>query len=239
LTETATATAAATAQQVFGAGQQLPHLQTVLVAASPLPELEVPPSQTVSHSRYPDEGYEDLKEEDPASMPKHSLVLGPGDAARIVQCCPNLRSLGALVVGEGVTALKLAPLLLLTQLTCLGIAGEGCDDAVAAQVLARLTSELRACLLLGPHVEHGLCRGVCGGCRAVMMPWLFKCWKLLQVGDIKYSVLFVCCSCVLLQAAGVSGGTSSLRVTAQMSLLMLPAGVHSNPGCLQACGAST
>jgi hypothetical protein len=138
MTEGATATAAAALQQVFGAGQQLPHLQTVLLAASPLPELEVLEG---CYDRDPQDygyciGLQDLREEDVASMPKHSLVLSPGDAARIVQCCPNLRSLGAVLVGKGLTAAELAPLLLLTQLPCLGIAGEGCDDAVAGQVLA-------------------------------------------------------------------------------------------------------
>jgi hypothetical protein len=167
LIEGAAATAAAAVQQMFGAGQQLPHLHTMLVAASPLPELEVSPSQTVSHSRYPDEGYQDLFEEDVKHMPKHSLVLGPGDAARIVQCCPNLRSLGALVVGEGVVVSELAPLLLLTQLTCLGIAGGGCDDAVAGRVLARMSGgqhgEFCGGWLLGWHVYHSPSGEGCGG----------------------------------------------------------------------------
>jgi hypothetical protein len=72
--------------------------------------------------------YNMWEEVGPAGLAENSLVLGPGDAALLVNCCPALQHVAMLAVEEGVPASDLAPLLQLNALTYLGIGGIGCDD---------------------------------------------------------------------------------------------------------------
>jgi hypothetical protein len=72
---------------------------------------------------------------------KRGLLLGPSSAGQIAACCPALQALGVLIVDTALAAADLQPLLQLSALTHLELGGEGCDDAVAEQLLAKLTGE--------------------------------------------------------------------------------------------------
>jgi hypothetical protein len=68
-----------------------------------------------------------------------SVLLRNGDADRIVKSCPALQSLGTLAIAEGLPHDQVLPLLQLNALTQLSIGGYGCTDAVAEQLLAKMT----------------------------------------------------------------------------------------------------
>jgi hypothetical protein len=69
----------------------------------------------------------------------YCLNISGTDAADIARCCPALKELGVALLDEHVEADDLAPLLQLSGLRELSIAGEGCTDGVAEAVLAKLT----------------------------------------------------------------------------------------------------
>jgi hypothetical protein len=63
--------------------------------------------------------------------------VGPGDVARLVECCPALKSLE--VPGLVQPGVDMGPLTALTALTDLFVGGEVVDDGVASSVLAKMT----------------------------------------------------------------------------------------------------
>jgi hypothetical protein len=72
-----------------------------------------------------------------------NLLFGPGDAQRLVDCCPALQELGCVALSADADSSSLLPLLQLSRLTSLVIGGTMCGDA-DAELLARFTGELTA-----------------------------------------------------------------------------------------------
>jgi hypothetical protein len=71
-----------------------------------------------------------------------NLLLTPGDAQQLVDCCPALQELGCVSLSDADSS-SLLPLLQLSALTSLEIGGTMCGDNEAEQ-LAKLTGELAA-----------------------------------------------------------------------------------------------
>jgi hypothetical protein len=110
--------AEAAAQHMFGPERPLPKLKYITITGPDNFGHNWPQPQAVtSRSRLP---------------------LHPGDISRLVSSCPGLRGLGFVALAEGVTADGAAPLLQL-PLWSLNIGSLGFDDAVAEQVLAKMT----------------------------------------------------------------------------------------------------
>jgi hypothetical protein len=108
------------ARHMFRQGQLMPQLQRFLIAGC--------------DSDWGGDARDALEE-----FSDWSVLLQDGDADRIVTSCPALQSLGTLAIAEGLPQSQLLPLLQLTALTELGIGGDGCTDAVAEQLLAKMT----------------------------------------------------------------------------------------------------
>jgi hypothetical protein len=110
--------AAAAAQHMFPAGRVRPQLQRMRIAGTAQ-------DRWANHQA---DGY-------------LGLVLGPGDAAQLVSCCPQLQELGPVMVRQYTAPQHLQPLVQLSALTRLQIGGAACDDALAEHMLAHLTGE--------------------------------------------------------------------------------------------------
>jgi hypothetical protein len=134
-------------QHLFAAGQQLQQVQQIKVVAADDYQ------EDINHKRIePDYKAGVLQES--------SLNLGPGDLAKLASCCPRLRDLSLIWCdlpgpSSGKDALEAAPLLQLTALTALQVAGRHWNDAVVESVLANMTGEVAA-----PTVNLGLSVGV-------------------------------------------------------------------------------
>jgi hypothetical protein len=140
--------AATAAQYMFADGQSLPYLTKLCIRTH-----ELWPHMADADSEWR-EGLDVLLEE--------SLGVGPADVARLVQCCPNLQELRMLVLSNDVTCDDVASLLQLTSLTYLGVDGAGCTDAVAEQLLWKLTGKQRTqlklfCFCCNAVVTHVIC----------------------------------------------------------------------------------
>jgi hypothetical protein len=76
--------------------------------------------------------------------------FGPGDIARLVECCPALESLW--VPGLLQPIVELSPLTALTALTELVVGGEVVHDGMASSVLAKMTGLERLRIYFVPHL---------------------------------------------------------------------------------------
>jgi hypothetical protein len=111
-------------QHMFAPGRRLPHLRCLNVSLAGGGE-PVTPCWWVSDALLMD-----------------NLLFTPGDAQRLVECCPALQELGCVTLCHGASSSLLVPLLQLSKLTSLLIGGTMCGDAEAAKLLAKFTGAL-------------------------------------------------------------------------------------------------
>jgi hypothetical protein len=130
---------AGAAQHMFAAGQQLQQLQHLEVIAA------MDTRENERHQYNPD--LQITIEHNSALLRPDSLKLGPGDLSKLASCCPRLRDLSLIWCdvpgpGRGEAALEAAPLLQLTALTSLEVAGQYWNDQAAEKVLKHMTGVL-------------------------------------------------------------------------------------------------
>jgi hypothetical protein len=123
-------------QHMFAAGQQLQQLQRIEAVASDVYQADV--NHQWSEPEYT-----------ARLLRRGSLIVGPGDLAKLASCCPRLRDLKMIWCdlpgpGSGEGTLEAAPLLQLTALTALQVAGRYWDDRAAEMVLAHMTGEVNS-----------------------------------------------------------------------------------------------
>jgi hypothetical protein len=128
-------------QHMFAAGQQLQQLQRLEVIASEGTQ------ENVDHWACND--LQTSLEHNVSVLQPGSLKLGPGDLAKLVSCCPRfceLKTIWCDLPGpaRGEAAGEAAPLLQLTALTALQVAGRYWNDAVVESVLANMTGEVNS-----------------------------------------------------------------------------------------------
>jgi hypothetical protein len=126
-------------QHMLAAGQKLQQLQRFEVVASEGNQAEV------DHMIDPD--LQTNLEYNTSLLQQDSLNLGPGDLAKLASCCPRLSDLKTIWCdlpgpAMGDAAGGAAPLLQLTALTALQVAGQYWNDAVVEGVLANMTGEV-------------------------------------------------------------------------------------------------
>jgi hypothetical protein len=107
---------------MFPAGRQLQELH----------ELEISWDDHLEHHNWWDNS---------ATRNSASLVLSPGDLARLVAACSSLRRLATLRAGSGIPCEQLQGLLELPALTELCVAGNAWNNRATEQVLAHMTGE--------------------------------------------------------------------------------------------------
>jgi hypothetical protein len=159
-------------QHMFAAGQQLQQLQQLEVVASTDAQCDVDI-----------EFNSDLQitiEHNARLLQPDSLNLGPGDLAKLASCCPGLRNLRLIWCdlpgpARGEAALEAAPLLQLTGLTALEVAGRYWNDQAAEKVLAHMTGVLHR-----SHSQNDMI--MLQSASAVQQ--LYDCMHALQMGNL-------------------------------------------------------
>jgi hypothetical protein len=131
--------AAGAVQDMFAAGQQLQQLQRLEVVASETYQVDFMFDPDLQNTL---KFYAELLQPD-------SFNLGPGDLAKLTSCCPRLRDLRLIWCdlpepARGEAAGAAAPLLQLTALTALWVAGQYWNDVVVERVLAKMTGEVNS-----------------------------------------------------------------------------------------------
>jgi hypothetical protein len=131
-------------QHMFAAGQRLQQLQWIDVMAPQAASLEGNQAE-VNHQFDPD--LQITLDYNASLLQPDSLNLGPGDLAQLASCCPRLHGLQTIWCdlpgpARGEAAGEAAPLLQLTALTALEVAGQYWNDAVVESVLAKMTGEV-------------------------------------------------------------------------------------------------
>jgi hypothetical protein len=167
-------------QHMFGAGQQLQQLQ-VLEVAPPLDMYEVDYVQgTLEHNA--------------SLLQPDSLQLGPGDLKKLASCCPRLCSLRVIWCdlpgpAEGEAASEAVPLLQLTALTALRVAGQYWNDPVVEKALANMTGEVNSslfaaatcCCLADRRTFSHIARRGCFGCSVYSCDASYFCAMFVQM----------------------------------------------------------
>jgi hypothetical protein len=127
-------------QHMFAAGQQLQQLQRLEVVASEDNQAEV------DHCQLGDLDF--ALEQNTGLLQRDSLNIGFGDLAKLASCCPRLRDLRLIwcdMPGPARGAVsEAAPLLRLTALTALQVAGQYWNNVVVERVLAKMTGEVNS-----------------------------------------------------------------------------------------------
>jgi hypothetical protein len=131
-------------QHMFASGQQLQQLQRLEVVTSGYWQAEV--DHLYSPLRHPLE-LQTCLEYNASLLQADSLNVGPKDLAKLASCCPRFCELKMIWCdlpgpARGEAAGEAAPLLQLTALTALQVAGQYWNDAVVESVLAHMTGEV-------------------------------------------------------------------------------------------------
>jgi hypothetical protein len=113
-------------------------------------------------------------------VPHVGGCFGPGDVARLVECCPALETLW--VPGLVQPGVDMSPLTALTALTELLVGGEAVDDGVASSVLAKMTGLERLRIYHAPQLaDEGLLALSSLRCLQQLAAW--KCGFSRMVSD--------------------------------------------------------